>query len=258
MPAAVVGDYIPIYPGPAGAVDTFTDVQSLTTSIPDGFTLSQLTADLGVGQRSAIKLAYNADPGFFLESSLPGGPAGSSIATATPLPLKTIGVPNVTDPGDPIHGMGLFADVMAVSGEIEAPGAVLTSDYYSFFAHEGDFVQIEVLSDVISSRLDELNVAVAIYDPDEEDPDDFFALYYGDYTNGKERESSDALLLDFFVPETKDYVIEVFAEVPHDPVGEYELYVASFRAVPEPSSIVLLAVGALVFAFQARRRFSRK
>jgi len=256
MPASVATDYFPDYPGPTGAVFTFTDVQSLTTSIPGGFTLSQLTSDLIVGQRSAMKLAYNADPSFWLESSLPSGGAGSDIATAAPLPLKTIGVPNVTFDGDPIHGLNLITDVIAVKGSIDDPEGFSESDYYSFFAHEGDLVQIEVLSDIISSRLDEFDVAVAIYDPDEEDPDELFILYYGTYTNADERESSDALMLDFFAPETKDYVIEVFAQFPHDPVGDYELYVSAFRPapIPEPSSSLLALIGLVGLARRVRRR----
>ncbi len=233
--SAVAAGFTPPYPGPTTAPLTYTEVQSLTLSLPAGFTLAQLTADLIVGQRSAVKLAFNHGPAsnFWLESSLPGGPGGDDIASASPLPLKTIGVPNVTLPGDPIHGMFLFADVIAVKGATVSP---FDSDYYAFFARAGDLVQIEVLSEIISSRLSEFNVAVAAYDPDEEDPD-FPGIYYLTHTNGDERESSDALMLDLHITETKDYVIKVFAQFPGHPpddFGEYELYVAAFRAEPPP------------------------
>jgi PEP-CTERM motif len=48
----------------------------------------------------------------------------------------------------------------------------------------------------------------------------------------------------------------VFAQSPHDPVGDYELYVAEFRAVPipEPSSLVLAWIGFLGLARHVRRR----
>ncbi|MCB9850354.1 MAG: hypothetical protein H6817_06575 [Phycisphaerales bacterium] len=230
----VAAGFTPPYPGPTTAPDTLTDVESLTTALPGGFTLAQLTADLGIGQRSAIKLAFNEDGAFYLESSLPGGPGGSDPATASPLPLKTIGIPNVVPPGDPIHGLPLVADVIAVKGETFDP---FDSDYYSFFAYAGDFVQIEVLSNEISSRLDEFNVAVAVYDLDKLEDPDFPGIYYLTDGNGDERESDDALMLDLHIAETKDYVVKVFPQFPGHPgtdFGEYELYIAAFRPMPMP------------------------
>jgi hypothetical protein len=233
--SAVAAEFTPPFPGPTMAPNTYMDVQSLTLSLPGGFTLTQLTADLVVGQRDAIKLAFNADGAFYLESSLPGGAGGSDPATASPLPLKTIGIPNVVPPGDPIHGMPLVADVIAVKGETFDP---FDSDYFSFFAYAGDRIQIEVLSNVISSRLDEFNVAVAVYDLDELEDPDFPGVYYLTDGNGDERESDDALMLDLVITETKDYIVKVFPQFPGHPgtdFGEYELYIAAFRPAPMPS-----------------------
>lgn len=249
MPSSVVADYFPDYPGPPSAPSTFTDVMSLTASIPGGFTLGQLTGDLIIGQRSAMKLAYNADPSFFSEGTF--GPHGS-LPTAAPLPLKTIGLPNVTMPGDPFHGMPLLMDTTAVIGSI---GSLGESDYYSFFAHEGDIVQIELLSEIISSRHDEFDVKLLIHDPDETDPD-APGLYYGAFDNADERESTDSLMIDLPILATKDYVIEVVAQSVHDPVGDYELYVAVFRLapIPEPSSLALALIGLAGLARHVRRR----
>ncbi len=232
--AAVAAAFTPPYPGPTLAPLTYTDIMSLTTALPDGFSASQLTADLVLGQRDAIKLAFNRDGAFFLESSLPGGPAGDDLASATPLPLKTIAIPNVTMPGDPIHGLPLLADVIAVKAETFDP---FDSDYYRFFANAGDFIQIEVLSNAIAARLDEFNVAVAVYDPDTLDDPDFPGVYYLTDGNGDERETQDALMLDLILPETKDYIIQVFPQFighPGEDFGEYELYVAAFRPMPMP------------------------
>ncbi|HRX83744.1 MAG TPA: hypothetical protein P5572_01855 [Phycisphaerae bacterium] len=231
--SAVAAGFTPPYPGPTTAPLTLTDVQSLTTALPGGFTPAQLTADLIVGQRAAIKLAFNEDPAYYLESSLPGGPAGDDSASAPSLPLKTIAVPNVTSPGDPIHGLPLVADVIAVRGATTDP---FDMDYYRFFAYAGDYVQIEVLSNVIAPRLDEFNPAVLLITPDEMDPD-FPGDYYSTDMSGDEPESDDVLMIDFHVPETKDYVLAVFGQFPGHPpddFGEYELYIAEFRTAPPP------------------------
>jgi hypothetical protein len=254
MPSLVVADYFPDYAGPAGAVFTYTDVMSLTASIPAGFSASQLTSPLIIGQRSAIKLAYNGDPGFFTESVF--DPHGTP-ETAAALPLKTIGVPNVTFPSDPIHDKFLLADVVAIKGSIGPPGpSGLESDYYSFFAYEGDLIQIEVLSEIISSRGDEFDVKLLVFDPDETDPD-APGLYYGGDDNADERESTDSLMIDLIATYTGDYVIQVTPQSVHDPMGDYELYVASFRAVPEPGAAALCLLS-LAAAASIRRRRNRR
>lgn len=241
----ITEDYTPVFPGPPDATLTYTDVQSLTTAI-GGFSYGALTGDLKVGQRSAIKLAYNADPAFFTESLFE---PHSSVLTPAPLPLKTIGVPNVTGPGEPIHGLPLIAEIVVISGSIDVVDGLAESDYYSFPAKPGDFIQIEVLSEIIESRFDEFDVAVAVYDAD----DPLTPVYYGDFTNADERESTDALILDLPAGDTIEIIVEVFPQFPaHDPVGDYELFVAVFRPVPEPAS---LALGlALLGASTVRRR----
>jgi len=250
--SAVAAGFDDPYPGPTSAFLSDEDVQSLTTATAGSFTLGKLTGDLIVGQRSAQKLAFNADPAFFTESALTSGPHDSP-ATAVLLPTKTIGIPNVTPPGTPGHGEFFALDTIAVAGSIKLSEGVAEADYYSFSGIEGARVQIEVLSKVIDSRLDEFNVAVALFDPD----DLFAEIYYGTFTNADEIESTDALILDFVVPESKDYLIEVFPQFPaSDPVGDYELFVSQFRIVPipEPATAVLMLT---MTALLVRRRRAR-
>lgn len=243
------------YPGPPDAFLSDTDVQSLTTATAggSGFTLAKLTGDLIVGQRSAQKLAFNADPAFFSESAIASGPHATP-ASATPLPLKTLGIPNLAPEGTPGHGEDFLIDTIAVAGEIGLTSEGTSEfDYYSFAGVEGARVQIEVLSEIIDPRLDELDVVVSILDPDELS----LGIYYGGTTNENEIESTDALILDFVVPETKDYLIAVFPEFTvaagPEPTGEYELFVSQFRLIPEPTTAVMLGLLGTPLVLRRRR-----
>lgn len=246
---SLAADYLPVYPGPISATLTGTDVQSLTTSF-GGFSAAALTGDLLIGQRSAIKLAMNGDMNFFTESALSS--PHDSFATAAPLPLKTIAVPNVTMPGDAIFGLDVFADVIAVAGEIEISTTTGTpeADYYAFTALAGDLVQAEALSEIIESRLTEMDVNLAVFDAS----DLGTPIYYGDSLSKDEKESSDSLILDLVIPHTGAYIIEVFGEPGPAALGDYELFVSVVRAVaiPVPAGAMLGVVGLSVVGLRRR------
>jgi len=243
------------YPGLTDAFLSDTDVQSLTTATAggSGFTLAKLTGDLIVGQRSAQKLAFNADPAFFSESAIASGPHATP-PTATPLPLKTLGIPNLAPEGTPGHGEDFMIDTIAVAGEIGlASDGTSEFDYYSFAGVEGARVQIEVLSEILAPRHDELDVVVSILDPDELS----LGVYYGETTNENEIESTDGLILDFVVPETKDYLIAVFPEFTMaagpEPTGDYELFVSQFRIIPTPMAAVMMGLLSIPLVLRRRR-----
>lgn len=248
----LAADYTPIYPGPTGAFLSGTDVQSLTLSF-GGFTAAALTGDLLVGQRSAVKLAMNGDMNFFTESALSG--PHSTFATAAPLPMKTIVVPNVTLPGDPWFGLDIFADVIAVAGDIETDtitGAP-ESDYYKFSAPVGGIAQIEVLSEVIESRLTETDVVVAVFD----EADLGTPIYYGDVLNEDEKETTDALILDLLIPGAGTYIVEVFTEAGPSALGDYELFVSvvwGVPPIPAPAGVGLGLLGLGALGARRRRR----
>lgn len=256
---AVAVGYDPVYPGPTAAFLSGGEVMSLTTATSGGFSLGKLTSDLIIGQRSAQKLTFNMAPNFYTESAIETGPHDTP-ATAIPLPMMTYGLPNLAPDGTPGAGEDFVADMISVSGDIDLDTDVGTgeSDYYSFFGIEGSRVQIEVMSEIIDTSrvgVDEFDTAVAIFDSD----DLFLDIYYGDFTNNDEIESTDSLILDLVIPETKDYIIEVFpAKFGPTEIGDYELYVSQFRIVPEPSSFALGIIGLVSLAFCRRLRRKRK
>lgn len=241
----------PAYPGPTDAFLTDSDVQSLTTASAGGFTLAKLvTASLSVGQRSAQKLIFNTDPNYWSESAIVTGPHDTP-ATATDLPMMPYAMPNLFPPGSPAEDIDFVAEMIEVLGDIDPIDATLSeSDWYKFFGVAGSRVQIEVMSEIIdTSRIgvSEFDTAVGVWDPD----DLAASIYYGTFTNNNELESTDSLILDFIVPETKVYAIEVFA-ADLKSTGDYALFVSQFRPVPEPTSFAMLGLGGLLVSLRRR------
>lgn len=239
--------YDPVYPGPTDAFLSSENVMSLTTATSGGFSLAKLTsAPLAVGQRSHQKLAFNTAPNFFTETALGSG-KHDTPASAFDLPLAPYILPNPVPEPDPGSELDFVAEMIAVSGDIDPDpdlGGAGESDYYVFLGVAEARVQIEVMSEAIDSSrpaFDAFDTAVAIFDPD----DLGASIYYGDFTNNDEIESTDSLMIDFVVPESKTYIIEVFGASPGD-TGDYELFVSQFFVVPEPSSLALLGVAGMV------------
>lgn len=107
-----LGDFIPPYPGPAGAVLTGKEILGLTTAVE--FNAGNLLAsDLFFGPRSAAKIlmgsvtAVDVDVG---ETASWHHDVGSPQA----LTLKRMEIPNMYPPGEPLFGDTLFADMAIV------------------------------------------------------------------------------------------------------------------------------------------------
>jgi len=263
VPAPFVGaGYSPAFPGPAAAMLSGKEFNSLTGSL--GFSAAKLLdPGMFIGPRSAVKLLLDE----FIDLDVDS--ADANIATMPqPLDLKTIPIPNPF-PIDPMMGeVLLFADVAVVeeaSIEMSDFGPGPEGDYYGFFAEAGDLIHIEVLSDIIDYRVTEFDVAAILLDP---------ALGYsvvpwfgGSAFSNDERESSDAFLWDVAIPTTGTYVIEVTHDFGGPGVsdgrmfGEYEMLVYRIKTVvvpiPEPGTALLAVLGGIALAgLSARRRWS--
>ncbi|WP_425395751.1 hypothetical protein [Aeoliella sp.] len=261
VPSTFVGSgYVPVFPGPAAAMLSSKEFNSLTTSI--GFSAAKLLdPDLFIGPRSAVKLLHEE----FLDLDVDS--ADANLATdPQPLELKTIPIPNPL-PGDPVFGDAeFFADVVIVEeASIEvADGTTegVESDYYEFYAEAGDIMHIEVMSDILDFRLSPtFDAMVALLDPAAAlAPVPWFT---GSAVSFDERETdSDAFLWDVTIPAPGTYVIEVT----HDFVpslsdgrkyGEYEMLVYRLRAhrVPEPGTAGLLVLFSCLVMGRVYRKF---
>jgi hypothetical protein len=158
-------------------------------------------------------------------------------------------VPNTAVFGDVNFGNPLAADAEVVTASIGAAGQ---SDYYSFSGKAGDVINAEVIS-VVPNRFGAADVdsQIRLYMPD---GTTLVPQGAGTATNDDEFESFDSALIDVVLPVTGTYYARVNASpfVSSD-TGNYELFLYRFYVVPEPTSIALLMLGALMAVGSARR-----
>jgi hypothetical protein len=241
---SIGGGFDPDYPGPAAAILTGKEFNSLTTSI--GFSAAKLLdPGMFVGPRSGVKLLMNT-----IDADVDSSDSHDPLSPQM-LILKTISIPNMLPaaPGDP--EVLFFADLVVVEDATIDPmpppfSSVPDGDYYSFFGKAGDQVTIEVISEIIDYRLsDTFNTKVAVLDPlAGYSPLDYFG---SPAINNDERESTDSLILDLVLPYTGMFVVEVFSDTAlgSDKFGEYEMLIYRLNRVevPETGSLVLGGVG---------------
>jgi hypothetical protein len=236
--------YLPVYPGPIAAVETTGHTMASPASV--GQTLAEAIAGTYMGERAAVKLEFT-EVGLV---SPEVGAAHGTPATAQPLTLPTFPVPNTAVPGDLNFGKSLFADAEVVTASIATVGQ---ADYYSFSGTAGDIINAEVIS-LVPDRFGagDVDGAITMFMPDGVTP---VVHGIGTAFNDDEFESFDSALIDIVLPATGTYYVRVNSSplAPGD-TGAYELYLYRFRTViPEPASLSLLMLGALVAAGSARR-----
>lgn len=229
--------YSPAYPGPtmAGETNKHPMANPGTTGSGTGQTPEEFVMDTHFGVREAIKLEFIETGSLVAETAS----AHDTLATAHPITLTPLPVPNTTKPGDKHFGMVLLVDAVTVTGSLSATGEF---DIYSFSGTAGELFNFEVMSMHLTRFMgdDKINPEIALYDSS-----GALVPYYSDPIgafNDNDFELipfvSDAILIDLVLPADDTYFVVVTAVDPAD-TGSYELFAYRFAAVPEPDGLVL-------------------
>ena len=187
------------------------------------------------GERDDIALAF-ADSGTTTNET-PGDP-NTSVATAQPLALLPLSVPNTLLIG---QGTGESFDVTAadVVGSIQlGANRQSNADYYAITATAGELLNFQVRSQTLTrDGSDAIDSELTIYEAD----GTTVVPYYGSSTgafNDDGFQDADAVLYDLTMPYTGTYYVKVstyavtdsFGILHNSDLGDYELFMYSFAA----------------------------
>ena len=229
------GSLLPGYPGPQFATETRYDLME-----SDGVFIEH-TFDQHFGARSLIKLAFN-EQGLTVNEG-PG--ARGSIATAQPLTLAPLTVPNTIPAGYTFHGMQLDVDAVSVVGNLGVTGE---SDYYRFEANAGDLFNFHLMGDTLDRHTLPTDPMIEVRNSSGN-----LVEYYGVIAfNDDEYESRDSVLFDLLIPADGDYFVRVNGY--SGDTGQYELFGYRFDAVAVPEPATLATASLLLTAIGHRRR----
>lgn len=212
--------YSPVFPGPAGAVETTMHIMS---SGATGLTLADRLVDRWFGARSAVKLSMFAFQGQVVNEQFA---SHGTEATAQPLPLVDLPVPNTEQQGV-LAGMEFDVDATSVVGRLDVPGEV---DVYSFAGQAGQIFNIELMSTSLAGHI--VPRIQSPFDPRISITDEngnvipYFSMTA---TNDDVFQSSDAAIIDLMIPADGTYYINVEGMTGGE-TGEYELFAWSFDA----------------------------
>ena len=227
------GSFSPTYTGPANATATPQDVMASPDSV--GTTLLDAAGVNGatyLGQRDAIKLAFN-DTGTVLQrQNLTAVPVSVSTALPNGIPfmidnayvlpaLPTLAVPNTLPAGVTGSGLTDSTTALAVNGTLFAPNE---EDFYAFTGQAGQLMNFQVISATNTLNPYPILPELVLVGPNGQ------VVAY----NQHEFESSDSTLLDVTLPATGTYYVGVDS-YKQTTVGNYQLFMYSFATSAGPS-----------------------
>jgi Ca2+-binding RTX toxin-like protein len=149
--------FSPAFPGPMNAVETSDHL--MASGVLLGSANFDVTADLFLSERSAIKLAFN-ETGLFVSEQLAAHGALTPIGSQ-PISLRALSVPNTLDSGANsdrnlnVEAAGIVGGTLAAAGE---------ADVYSFQGTGGQVVSIEVLSSWLTRIDTPIDTLVRVFD----------------------------------------------------------------------------------------------
>ena len=138
--------FSPAFPGPMNATETVNHLMASAGLLGAGN--FDVTADLFLSERSAIKLAFNETGRFVVEQAAAHGsltPSGSQ-----PMTLRALSVPNTLESGANADRTLNVEAAAIIGGQVGVAGEV---DVYSFEGTGGQVVSIEVLSEWLTRAI---------------------------------------------------------------------------------------------------------
>jgi Ca2+-binding RTX toxin-like protein len=208
-PMEALEDYEP----ETNAVETGRHIMASPLSL--GIDPMQSLANPYFGEREALKLTFTQYGSSVGEQLLPHG----SVATAMPLNLRPIIVPNTLRLGDANYGATFSAYAVAVQGTIELDGAGQSENDFYVFSGKADDVMTFELSSRTAGRFGGRQI------------DGVLKLYNSSgvliASNDDDFESQDSLIVDAKLPADGDYylVVDTYEDssTPDTDTGRYEL-----------------------------------
>lgn len=202
-----------------------------------GTTLADAAADTTIGERDAIKLAFNDTGTVLNQQDLPRQTLPTPIAAAIGWgsayvvgDLPGLAVPNtLANPLDRDYGQTFDVTAVAISGSLATPDE---EDFYAITGHAGEVMSFEVIS-----TTDTLNPRPFLSELDVLDASGQRLAYNGSPQGAysvRDIESNDPALIDVELPADGTYYVGVDALLSLS-AGDYRLFMYSFATAPDPS-----------------------
>ena len=210
-------NYYPALPESVTAQATESRYHIMASPASLGTSLLDSTGTLFLGEREALKLAYEDTGAAVSEQAV----AHADSVTAQMLGiLPAFHVPNTIQDGHPFAGVNFQMAAISVLGGISSAGE---RDVYSFVVHAGDILNFEVSSGTLSRIADPIDSVLRVWRLDANGVP-VQVLY-----NDDEFELRDSSIVDALVTADGVYFAEVSAFSPSD-IGSYNLFISQWAA----------------------------
>jgi hypothetical protein len=199
------GKYRPPYPGPVGAWETPQHI--IASPVTVGSNLFDAVAHPYFGAREAIKLAYAGGGGSIIDDTQNQAPTHNRLQLAQQITLAPLDVPNSQTQGFYANKVFSVSAVAVVDDITLDPQTNMSeSNFYSFTGRAGDSMNFEVISQILSRVTTPIDSVLRIYDAG----GNLVQSYYNTPAmNDDGFETGDAKIMDFTLPTTGTYYVEV-------------------------------------------------
>jgi Ca2+-binding RTX toxin-like protein len=207
-------EFNPAFPGPQNATETPLDIMASPDSV--GTTLANAASQTQIGERDAIKLAFNDTGSLLKQSSLPTEPVNVIPGVSSAYVVNNL--PGLTVPNTLLSGTRDFGQTFNVNA-VAINGTLATTTQQDFYAINAPASQLTIQ---VISRNNTLNPRPIIPELEVLDANGNQVAY-----NEKEFESLDSTLLDLSLTAGGTYYVGVDSFLSLT-TGNYQLFMYSF------------------------------